>query len=330
MGKKLYVGNLDFGTTDADLTKMFEAHGSVVSAQIIMDRDTGRSKGFGFVEMGTDQEAQAAITAMNGQAVNGRSLTVNEGAAEGAGRRWWRRWWPGRLRRWWWRRGRRRWWPRRIWRQTILNPNDESLGRRVNPPALVISASAYPPAASPSTLRTTLPSEAGQPTYRPTTNRRRARRQSTPTAPPDRVTTKTKAAVWKTASQISPSPPRRCRPFDWHLRAKEIAQEAIDLVGFVHDCSMPPCSMMRSANRCAHPAQAHVHGRRLNPHVFRNLCHVVLQSVAQCQQQPIAFRQFADFRSQPLKSLGPFQLIQRRRLMAHDAVELLRGAVPLR
>jgi cold-inducible RNA-binding protein len=85
MGKKLYVGNLDFGTTDADLTKMFEAHGSVVSAQIIMDRDTGRSKGFGFVEMGTDQEAQAAITAMNGQAVNGRSLTVNEARPKAPG-----------------------------------------------------------------------------------------------------------------------------------------------------------------------------------------------------------------------------------------------------
>ena len=78
MGKKLYVGNLSYEVTDSDLTKMFEAHGSVQSAQIIMDRDTGRSKGFGFVEMKTDQEAQAAITALNGQASGGRALTVNE------------------------------------------------------------------------------------------------------------------------------------------------------------------------------------------------------------------------------------------------------------
>jgi RNA recognition motif-containing protein len=78
MGKKLYVGNLAYGVTDGDLQKMFEAHGSVQSAQIIMDRDTGRSKGFGFVEMGSDQEAQAAIAALNGQEVDGRRLTVNE------------------------------------------------------------------------------------------------------------------------------------------------------------------------------------------------------------------------------------------------------------
>src|SRR5260221_14073510 len=78
MGKKLYVGNLGYGVTDSDLSKMFEAHGTVESAQIIMDRDTGRSKGFGFVEMKTEQEAQAAITALNGQDAGGRSLTVNE------------------------------------------------------------------------------------------------------------------------------------------------------------------------------------------------------------------------------------------------------------
>jgi RNA recognition motif-containing protein len=78
MGKKLYVGNLDYGVTDSDLEQMFAAHGTVESAQVIMDRDTGRSKGFGFVEMKTDQEAQAAIAAMNGQESNGRSLTVNE------------------------------------------------------------------------------------------------------------------------------------------------------------------------------------------------------------------------------------------------------------
>jgi RNA recognition motif-containing protein len=78
MGKKLYVGNLGYEVTDGDLSKMFEAHGTVESAQVIMDRDAGRSKGFGFVEMKTDQEAQAAIAALNGQDMNGRSLTVNE------------------------------------------------------------------------------------------------------------------------------------------------------------------------------------------------------------------------------------------------------------
>ncbi|MCI0378809.1 MAG: RNA-binding protein [Gemmataceae bacterium] len=78
MGKKLYVGNLGYGVTDSELTTMFEAHGTVESAQIIMDRDTGRSKGFGFVEMKSDQEAQAAIAALNGKESGGRSLTVNE------------------------------------------------------------------------------------------------------------------------------------------------------------------------------------------------------------------------------------------------------------
>src|SRR5947209_1158549 len=78
MGKKLYVGNLSYSVTDADLEQMFAAHGTVQSAQVIMDRDTGRSKGFGFVEMGNDQEAQAAIAALNGQDAGGRALTVNE------------------------------------------------------------------------------------------------------------------------------------------------------------------------------------------------------------------------------------------------------------
>jgi RNA recognition motif-containing protein len=78
MGKKLYVGNLPYSVADSDLQRLFEAHGSVVSAQVIMDRDTGRSKGFGFVEMGSDSEAQAAIAEMNGKEVDGRSLTVNE------------------------------------------------------------------------------------------------------------------------------------------------------------------------------------------------------------------------------------------------------------
>jgi RNA recognition motif-containing protein len=78
MGKKLYVGNLAYGLGDGDLEQLFAAHGTVQSAQVIMDRDTGRSKGFGFVEMGNDQEAQAAITALNGKEVEGRPLTVNE------------------------------------------------------------------------------------------------------------------------------------------------------------------------------------------------------------------------------------------------------------
>jgi RNA recognition motif-containing protein len=78
MGKKLYVGNLSYNLRDSDLEDMFAAHGSVQSAQVIMDRDTGRSKGFGFVEMSNDQEAQDAISALNGKEIDGRSLTVNE------------------------------------------------------------------------------------------------------------------------------------------------------------------------------------------------------------------------------------------------------------
>jgi cold-inducible RNA-binding protein len=78
VGRKLYVGNLPYDVTDSALQSMFEPHGDVLSAQVIMDRDTGRSKGFGFVEMATDQEAQAAIAAVNGQDLNGRALTVNE------------------------------------------------------------------------------------------------------------------------------------------------------------------------------------------------------------------------------------------------------------
>jgi RNA recognition motif-containing protein len=78
MGKKIYVGNLAYGVSSSDLQQMFEPHGTVQSAQVIMDRDTGRSKGFGFVEMDSDQEAQAAITALNGQQIDGRTLTVNE------------------------------------------------------------------------------------------------------------------------------------------------------------------------------------------------------------------------------------------------------------
>ena len=89
MAKKLYVGNLPYSFGDAELQQMFAAHGEVQSAQVIMDRDTGRSKGFGFVEMGSDQEAQAAIAALNGKEVDGRALTVNEARpkTEGGGGR---------------------------------------------------------------------------------------------------------------------------------------------------------------------------------------------------------------------------------------------------
>jgi RNA recognition motif-containing protein len=78
MGKKLYVGNLSYSIDSSQLEQMFAPHGTVQSAEVISDRMTGRSKGFGFVEMGTDEEAQAAIAAMNGQENNGRVLTVNE------------------------------------------------------------------------------------------------------------------------------------------------------------------------------------------------------------------------------------------------------------
>src|SRR4051812_11381479 len=78
MGKKLYVGNLSYGVDSSALEALFSQHGTVQSAEIISDRDTGRSKGFGFVEMGSDDEAQAAIAALNGQEHGGRALTVNE------------------------------------------------------------------------------------------------------------------------------------------------------------------------------------------------------------------------------------------------------------
>jgi hypothetical protein len=78
MGNKLYVGNLPYSFRDEDLLNAFSAHGSVSSAKVMMERDTGRSKGFGFVEMGSDAEAQAAISAMNGQQYGGRGLVVNE------------------------------------------------------------------------------------------------------------------------------------------------------------------------------------------------------------------------------------------------------------
>ena len=78
MGKKLYVGNMSYDVDSSALEQLFAAHGTVQSAQVITDRDTGRSKGFGFVEMSSDAEAQAAIAAVNGQEHDGRALTVNE------------------------------------------------------------------------------------------------------------------------------------------------------------------------------------------------------------------------------------------------------------
>src|SRR5256885_3138037 len=95
MGKKLYVGNLSYQVDSSELEQLFGPHGQVVSAQIINDRDTGRSKGFGFVEMSNDAEADAAIAALNGQQHGGRALTVNEarpredrgGGGGGGGRR---------------------------------------------------------------------------------------------------------------------------------------------------------------------------------------------------------------------------------------------------
>lgn len=97
MGKKLYVGNLSYGVTSSQLEQLFSEYGSVQSAQVIQDRDTGRSKGFGFVEMGSDEEAQAAIQGLNEQQHEGRPLAVNEarpreerggGGGGGRGRRY--------------------------------------------------------------------------------------------------------------------------------------------------------------------------------------------------------------------------------------------------
>jgi cold-inducible RNA-binding protein len=78
MGNKLYVGNLPYSFRDEDLQQTFASHGTVTSAKVMMERDTGRSKGFGFVEMGSDAEAQAAINGVNGQQFGGRGLVVNE------------------------------------------------------------------------------------------------------------------------------------------------------------------------------------------------------------------------------------------------------------
>jgi cold-inducible RNA-binding protein len=78
MAKKIYVGNLSFTTTEDELKTMFSAHGAVLSAKVIQDRDTGKSRGFGFVEMENDAEAQAAIAAINGKEIGGRALRISE------------------------------------------------------------------------------------------------------------------------------------------------------------------------------------------------------------------------------------------------------------
>ncbi len=85
MGRKLYVGNLTYGVSSTDLETMFQPFGTVESAQVITDRDTGRSKGFGFVEMKTDQEAQVATAALSGKEMNGRAINVNEARPKPAG-----------------------------------------------------------------------------------------------------------------------------------------------------------------------------------------------------------------------------------------------------
>lgn len=95
MGRKLYVGNLGYDVTDSDLQQLFAEHGTVDSASVINDRDTGRSKGFGFVEMSSDEEAEAAIAALDGKEHGGRAIKVNEakprpagGGGGGRGGRW--------------------------------------------------------------------------------------------------------------------------------------------------------------------------------------------------------------------------------------------------
>src|SRR5688500_12617938 len=88
MGSKLYVGNLSYDTTSQDLNTLFAAHGNVTSAEVLQDRETGRSKGFGFVQMSTDEEAQAAIAALRGKENDGRAVPVNDAGRREDRRRW--------------------------------------------------------------------------------------------------------------------------------------------------------------------------------------------------------------------------------------------------
>ena len=133
MGNKLYVGNLPFNSTETDLQDLFGQAGTVSEVMLIQDKFTGKSRGFAFVTMGTDEDAQNAINQLHGKAIEGRSLTVNEARPREERARWrWRRrirrrrrwWWrTSRLRRWWWRRWtsrlrRRRW--RRAWTVVVV------------------------------------------------------------------------------------------------------------------------------------------------------------------------------------------------------------------
>jgi cold-inducible RNA-binding protein len=88
MGKKLFVGNLTYGVTGAVLERLFAAHGTVLSVQVILDPGTGRSRGFAFVEMGSDEEARAATAALTGRQVDGRGLTIHEPRPKAARRCW--------------------------------------------------------------------------------------------------------------------------------------------------------------------------------------------------------------------------------------------------
>ena len=132
MSVKLYVGNLPFSMTENDLTDLFAQAGNVARVQMINDRVTGRPRGFGFVEMGTADEAQAAIAKFHGQEINGRAPDRERSASNGTARRRRRRWWISwRRRRWWsrWRpwRSSWRWWSRRRpWRsrRSVLTDPD--------------------------------------------------------------------------------------------------------------------------------------------------------------------------------------------------------------
>ena len=120
LAKKLYVGNLTYNVDESDLEALFTPFGTVQSAQIIVDRDTNRSKGFGFVEMDTDAQAQAAIQGLNGHEHDGRNLTVNEAkpreARAGGGGGVWRRWSWG-------------WWVRRRWQPLLIDPPEQRSSR---------------------------------------------------------------------------------------------------------------------------------------------------------------------------------------------------------
>jgi RNA recognition motif-containing protein len=91
MEKRLFVGNLPYSMTDADLEETFAAHGTVVCATVVRDRSSGRSRGFGFVEMGSEEEAEAAVSSLDGKEVDGRQLRVNEALPKGEDHRPWRR-----------------------------------------------------------------------------------------------------------------------------------------------------------------------------------------------------------------------------------------------